>query len=280
MTSKTLAMIFVVSLSIGGFFLYKSQTNTIFSNLNKAEVKTLLNERKDKDDIAMNRFKKNIEKLFEEQEKGTVKRKPICLQGAMKNAYRKGKESVNSAISKVQNLFSDEEKVEKKESILEDIELEEVNRLDGFIDEITSVCYQGEIIYLTGKEKAGTITDKDISKFTNEIWNKYFYSSDTLEEEIEKSINLFIAEVENNHKDIYKIINNYDYNFDKSYSTDKEKAMLSLNEFIKKQSGYSIGTTVSAFITGYSASFSTNQSHRHFHSKENRQYSPLCNKSN
>lgn len=244
MSSKVLKVIFIVLLIIGGFYLYKAQTNNIFSNLSKTEIQVLLNGKKDKDDIALNKFKKNIEKLFDEQKTGKIQREPICVESAVNATYKKGKESISTAMLKIQNLFSDEE-ILQKENIVEEIKLEEVNRLDGFVDEITSICYQSEIIYLMGKEKSGTITDKDISKFTNEMWNKYFYNSDILEARLEKSINLFISDVEKNHKDIYMMIN-------KSYSVDNEKSMLLLNEFIKKQSVYSIGTKVSASLTSYS----------------------------
>lgn len=250
MSSRILKIIFIILLGIGGFYFYKAQTNNIFSNLSKVEIQVLLNGKKDKDDISLNKFKKNIEKLFDEQKTGTIQREPICIESAVNATYKKGKESVSNAMLKIQNLFSDKE-ILQKENMEEEIKLEEVNRLDGFVDEITSICYQSEIIYLMGKEKSGTITDKDISKFTNEIWNKYFYNSDILEARLEKSIHLFISDVEKNHEDIYMMINKYD-DFNKSYTLDNEKSMLSLNEFITKQSAYSIGTKVSASLTSYS----------------------------
>jgi len=233
-----------VLLILGGFYFYKVQTANVFSNLTQKEVEVLLNTKKDKDDIALNKFQKSIEKLFDEQKTGTIQREPICLDAAVNDAYQQGKESISTAILKVKNLFSDQ-KVTQENNISKEVELEEVNRLNGFVEEITSICYQSEIIYLIGKEKAGTKTDKDISKFTNEMLNKYVYNSEILEVRLEKSINLFIADIEKNHQDISIMIN-------KNYPTDNQEAMLTLNEFIKKQSAYSIGTTVSASLTSYS----------------------------
>lgn len=238
MAIRIKVILLLIFLAFTGFFFYKGTSNKIGTpsgentKLQERETATLtsINEmlynRKSKDAVMLDKLKSNVENIFTEQLLGSVEIEPVC---------------VDSVIGTVEGWVSDKS-----------TNLKSVNRLDGFIDEITSVCYQTQIVYLTGKETAGTITDEDINTFTDEVWTKYFCSEDQIKIKIEEAVNEFISEVEDNHTSLFtEIQNKYDINIKQSLTANGTNSNLpSLNEFIKDQSGYSVATTIGAMIAG------------------------------
>jgi hypothetical protein len=78
----------------------------------------------------------------------------------------------------------------------------EVNRVDGFLDEMDEICVKTDLVYKFGKLKMGLIEEKELSAVTNALWDKYFYSSSQISQFFENQINDVSYNIEANRNEM------------------------------------------------------------------------------
>jgi hypothetical protein len=239
-SSISYLILFLICLLILLFFLYKAKTNKPFEqsktitdqedqrgtslnvSINATQLTAILNKYYRNDIDAFDIFEEKIKNIFNEQMYGTIIKKPMCLDKI--------------------NPFNDE----KPESI---------NRVEGFIDEITSVCHKAKMLYWKGKEWVRLISDEEFNEYTTKLWDKYFYSQKQLQYKIDQEIEEFIARVEDNHQDmLINVKTNVEHQLEglsNLSSSLYKNTTLELSNFVQRQSLYITGLGIAGIGTGY-----------------------------
>lgn len=179
------------------------------------EASELLKKTNNDDELVLKQLELSLNNIFSEQIDGTVDVEEPCV------------------------FFGDPETIN-------------INRIEGFVEEINSVCMQTEIVNKYGQLKMGLISEKEMADVVKAVWNKYFYSEEQILAKTSEPFSTFGNSIDGNNS-LFLVGLTQEVNQIANIEIDAKKLkgvvkIKNITDFMVEQAGFGVGMLSVGFV--------------------------------